>query len=323
MRWLVTGGAGFIGGHVVHALRDRGFDPVVLDDFSTGRRDVVPPGVSVVEGSLLDPSAVSEALKRNQLDGVIHIAGYKFAGESVGLPIHTFEQNVVGMMNLVEGMVENSLKRIIFSSSAAVYGEVEVEVITENHLRKPKNPYGQSKLIGEWLLDNMGVAHNFQHSSLRYFNVVGSSRSGIYDTSPHSLFSLVFEALVAGRAPKIFGSDYPTSDGTCVRDYIPVGALADAHVVAAEKLASGQTLEPAYNIGTGTGHTVAQVMKVMAEVTGIDFDPVLVDRRPGDPATVVASGELARRDLGWNPQTDLREMVQTSWDAYQTRQATL
>lgn len=318
----MTGGAGFIGGHVVHALLERGLEPIVLDDFSTGRAEFVPAGVSLVEGSLLDSSAIGKALSLGDVAGVIHIAGYKFAGESVGLPIHTYEQNVLGTMNLLQGMLENSVSRIIFSSSAAVYGEVDVEVITEDHPQNPKNPYGESKLIGEWLLRNMGVAHHFQHSSLRYFNVVGSSRSGIYDTSPYSLFSLVFEALTSGRTPKIFGSDYPTSDGTCVRDYIPVGALADAHVVAAEKLASGQNFEPVYNVGTGTGHSVAEVMRIMAEVTGIDFEPELVARRPGDPATVVASGELARRDLGWNPQTDLREMIHSAWDAYRSHQGT-
>jgi UDP-glucose 4-epimerase len=141
--------------------------------------------------------------------------------------------------------------------------------------------------------------------------------AGIYDTSPYSLFSLVFEALTKGKVPKIFGSDYPTTDGTCIRDYIPVGELADVHVVAAEKIATGVPLQVAYNIGTGTGHTVAEVMRVMAEETGIDFTPEYVDRRPGDPAVGVASGELARRDLEWNPNPDVREMVRTAWDAFQ------
>lgn len=316
MKWLVTGGAGFIGGHVVHALLNRGYEAVVLDDFSTGRPEVVPAGVPLISGTLLDPAVINTALAEPDLTGVIHIAGYKFAGESVKLPIHTYEQNVVGMMNLLDGMQKNGLSRIIFSSSAAVYGDVDVDVISEEHPTRPANPYGESKLIGEWLLHNMGVAHGLKHSSLRYFNVVGSSQPGIYDTSPYSLFSLVFGAISHGRSPKIFGSDYPTHDGTCVRDYIPVGTLADAHVVAAERLAKGEPLEAAYNIGTGTGHSVAEVMRVMAEVTGIGFEPERVARRPGDPATVVASGERARRDLGWNPQTKLHEMVSSAWNAY-------
>jgi UDP-glucose 4-epimerase len=317
MKWLVTGGAGFIGGHVVHALLRRGHTPVVIDDFSTGRRAFVPEGVEVVEGTLLDRAVVSQALSTADLEGVIHIAGYKFAGESVGLPIHTYEQNVVGMMNVLDQMVAHEVRKIIFSSSAAVYGEVSVPVIKENHPTNPANPYGETKLIGEWLLRDMGIAHAISHSSLRYFNVVGSREQGIFDTSPYSLFSLVFRALSAGVSPKIFGSDYDTADGTCVRDFIPVGALADVHVVAAEKLAAGQPLEAAYNIGTGTGHSVAEVMRVMSEVTGITLAPERVDRRPGDPATVVASGELARRDLEWNPTPDLHDMVSSAWSAFQ------
>jgi UDP-glucose 4-epimerase len=317
MTWLVTGGAGFIGAHVVHALQRRGHDVVILDDFSTGLRSFVPPGVEAVEGTLLDRAAVSKALSTRDVRGVIHIAGYKFAGESVGLPIHTYQQNVVGMMNLLEEMVRTSVRTILFSSSAAVYGEVTVPVIREDQPTAPANPYGESKLIGEWLLHDMGVAEGFTHSSLRYFNVVGSREPGIFDTSPHSLFSLVFRALSAGVRPKIFGDDYDTVDGTCVRDYIPVGELADVHVVAAEKLASGISLEPAYNIGTGTGHSVAEVMRVMAEVTGIDVKPEIIARRPGDPATVVASGDLARRDLEWDPNPDLRAMVSSAWRAFQ------
>ena len=301
---------------MVAALVERGIEAFVLDDFSTGRRDFLPNDVEVFEGSLLDTGVVERAVSSPGLAGVIHIAGYKFAGESVFDPIHTYEQNVVGMMNLLTGMEHAGVRRIIFSSSAAVYGEVDVDVITEDHPTRPANPYGESKLIGEWLLRNMGVAKEFHHSSLRYFNVVGSRVEGIYDTSPYSLFSLVFGALTEGKAPKIFGSDYDTPDGTCIRDFIPVGELADVHVVAAERLMAGKELQPAYNIGTGTGHSVAEVMRVMAEVTGIDFAPEIVSRRRGDPATVVASGDLAKRDLDWNPHPDLAPMIETAWRAF-------
>lgn len=319
MAWLVTGGAGFIGGHVVHAFLRRGIDVVVFDDLSTGRREVVPEGTTFIQGTLLDSAAISRALDQKDIEGVVHIAGYKFAGESVGAPLHTYEQNVVGMKNLLEGMRQAGIGKIIFSSSAAVYGEVDVEVISEDHPTRPANPYGESKLIGEWLLRDVGIAHGVHHSSLRYFNVVGSSEPGIYDTSPYSLFSLVFQAISSGKAPKIFGGDYPTKDGSCVRDYIPVGALATAHVVAAEKLAAEKKLEAAYNLGTGTGHSVAEVMAVMREVTGIDFTPEVVDRRPGDPATVVASGDWAKRDLDWDPSPDLFALVETAWAAFQGR----
>ena len=317
MKWLVTGGAGFIGGHVVAALVDRGIEPLVLDDFSTGRRDFLPDDVELFEGSLLDTDVVERSVSSPGLAGVIHIAGYKFAGESVFDPVRTYEQNVVGMMNLLTGMEHAGVRRIIFSSSAAVYGEVDVKVITEGHPTRPESPYGESKLIGEWLLRDVGVSHGLESVSLRYFNVVGSAVNGVHDTSPYSLLPLVFRALVEGKSPKIFGNDYPTPDGTCVRDYIPVGDLASVHALAATKIAVGEPLERVYNIGTGTGHSVAEIMRIVSEETGIDFDPDHVDRRPGDPAVVVASGELARRDLEWNPNTDLRHMVRTAWDAFQ------
>jgi len=321
MKTLVTGGAGYIGGHVVRSLLRNGHEVVIIDDLSTGLRSFVPDGAHLVEATLLDQQALRKVFDQFSADVVIHIAGFKFAGESVIDPLHAYEQNIIGTWNLLKAMESHSVKKIIFSSSSSVYGDAKEPVIDEAHSTVPISPYGESKLVGEWMLNSMATAHDFSVCSLRYFNVVGSSHEELFDTSPHGLFSMVFAAISAGERPKIFGSDYDTADGTCVRDYIPVGALADAHVVAAEKLAEGHTLEPAYNIGTGTGHTVAEVMKVMAEVTGISFEPELGDRRPGDPATVVASGDLARRDLGWDPQTDLREMVQTAWSAHQLAQS--
>ncbi len=320
MKTLVTGGAGYIGSHVVHSLLRKGHEVMIFDDLSTGLRAFVPQGALFVEATLLDQQALQNAFDQFSAEVVIHIAGFKFAGESVIDPLHAYEQNIAGTWNLLKAMESHSVKKVIFSSSSSVYGDAKEPVIDETHPKVPISPYGESKLVGEWMLNSMERAHGFSACSLRYFNVVGSSHANLFDTSPHGLFSKVFTALTAGESPKIFGSDYPTSDGTCVRDYIPVGALADAHVVAAEKLLAGKPLEPAYNIGTGTGHTVAEVMKVMADVTGISFEPERVDRRPGDPATVVASGDLARRDLGWNPQTDLGEMVQTAWSAYQVAQ---
>ena len=320
MKFLVTGGAGFIGSHVSHALVSRGHDVIIFDDFSSGRHSFVPRGAAVIQGSLLDVDLVDSALASAGIDAVIHIAGYKHAGESVIHPLHTYEQNVTGMMNLLEGMRSHGVTRIIFSSSSAVYGDVDVEVISEDHPTSPKSPYGESKLIGEWLLRNVGVAYGMEHTSLRYFNVVGSSHPGIFDVSPYSLFSLVFQALSAGTTPKIFGNDYNTADGTCVRDYIPVGALADAHVVAAERMVAGKPMETAYNLGTGTGHSVAQVMAVMSEVTGFDFQPDVVPRRAGDPATVVASGELATRDLGWSAAPDLHTMIEQAWTGFSSAQ---
>ena len=315
MTWLVTGGAGYIGGHVVHSLIREGESVVVIDDLSTGRAEVIPDGVPLIIGSILDDAALDEAFSHG-VSGVIHIAGFKYAGVSVDEPLHTYQQNVVAMVRLLEAMERHQVTTILFSSSAAVYGDVDVPLITEDHPKNPASPYGESKLIGEWLIADQAVARGLAHSSLRYFNVVGSGVPGIYDTSPYSLSSLVFGALTNGLAPKVFGSDYPTRDGSCVRDYIHVQALADAHVVAAKKLAAGETLRPAYNLGSGVGSTVKEVMAAVARVTGIDFTPELVDRRPGDPATVVASGELAATDLGWNMSVSLDDMLGSAWKEF-------
>lgn len=317
MTWLVTGGAGYIGAHVVHALVSRGHQVVVVDDLSTGRAEVIPDSVTLVRGSILDASVLDEAFA-GDISGVIHIAGYKYAGESVARPLHTYQQNVVGMVSLLEAMERHGVDTILFSSSAAVYGDVDVSVITEDHPKNPASPYGESKLIGEWLLADQSRATALAHTSLRYFNVVGSGVAGVYDTSPYSLMSLVFGAVARGEAPKIFGSDYPTRDGTCVRDYIHVHALAEAHVVAAEKLLDGVALLPAYNLGSGVGSSVLEVMSVVSEVTGSGMSPEMVARRPGDPATVVASGELARRDLSWQMDVPLADMVQSAWLEWST-----
>ena len=319
MTWLVTGGAGFIGGHVTHALLREGKDVVVLDDLSTGHRSSLASGAEFREGSLLERHVVDDAMSVRGLEGVVHIAGYKFAGESVERPLHTYEQNVVGMWNLLDSMRSHAVRNIIFSSSAAVYGDVDVGVIDEHQPTNPKSPYSESKLVGEWMLRDLALSDGFRHTSLRYFNVVGSREGGIGDQSPHSFLSLVFGAITRGARPQIFGDDYSTDDGTCVRDYIPVGELADCHVAAAHLLSSGQPLETAYNIGTGTGHSVAAVMGAVQRVTGIAFEPEILPRREGDPAMVVASGELAKRDLGWSPSGDLENMIRSAWDDYRSR----
>jgi UDP-glucose 4-epimerase len=212
-------------------------------------------------------------------------------------------------------MQDEGVDKMVFSSSASVYGTPDVDVVTEDTRLAPESPYGQSKLAGEWLMGDQGVAAGLQHTSLRYFNVVGSIDDSIYDTSPHNLFPLVFEALVQGRTPRINGDDYPTPDGTCVRDYIHVADLAHSHVVAAQKLEGGTPLAPAYNLGSGDGSSVREIMRAMAEVTGIAFEPEIAPRRPGDPARIVANGELAARDLDWQMRYTLAEMVASAWSA--------
>ncbi len=315
MTWLVTGGAGYIGSHVAAALQAAGMRVVVLDNLSTGRAEFVPPGVELVRADILDTDAVSAALTQHAVSGVIHVAGFKYAGVSVEKPLHTFEQNVTGMANLLEAMRAREVKQLVFSSSASVYGTPDVELVTESTPTAPESPYGESKLIGEWLSADMERAHGLAHTSLRYFNVVGSGLPYVYDVSPHNLFPLVFDALLAGKTPKVNGDDYPTPDGTCVRDYVHVSDVAAAHVGAARRLEVGSALQPAYNLGSGAGSSVGEIMRAMAEVTGIAFTPTVGPRRPGDPARIVGSGVLAQRDLDWQMRHLLSDMVKSAWMA--------
>ncbi|MBM7504186.1 UDP-glucose 4-epimerase GalE [Agromyces aurantiacus] len=315
MSWLVTGGAGYIGSHVVRAFRAQGIDTVVVDDLSSGRRAFVPEGVPFVEGSILDGSLLERAMAEHDVVGVVHLAGFKYAGVSVQRPLHTYQQNVTGTATLLGAMEATRVDRIVFSSSAAVYGTPDVDLVTEDTPKHPESPYGESKLIGEWLLADQGRATGLRHTSLRYFNVVGSGTDEVFDPSPHNLFPLVFDALLAGRTPRINGVDYPTPDGTCVRDYIHVADLADAHVAAARRLDAAEPLEAVYNLGSGDGVSVGEIMREVAEVTGIDFRPEHGPRREGDPARIVASGELAARDLDWRMRHSLSEMVASAWAA--------
>jgi UDP-glucose 4-epimerase len=248
------------------------------------------------------------------------LAGYKYAGESVKRPLHTFRQNVTGMEVLLAQVVELGVPAVVFSSSAACYGTPDVDVVTEDTVAAPESPYGESKLVGEWLLRDVARVSGLRHTCLRYFNVVGSGYDDLYDTSPHNLFPLVLRALTEGRRPKVFGTDYPTPDGSCVRDYVHVQDLALAHVAAADALEAGRPLAPVYNLGSGDGLSVLQIMEAVRRVTGIDVDPELTGRRPGDPARIVASGKLAARDLGWAMRHDIDAMVASAWQAWWTSQ---
>jgi UDP-glucose 4-epimerase len=322
MTWLVTGGAGYIGSHVVRVFRESGRDVVVLDDLSSGHRGFVPDGVPFVEGSVADPSAVEEALTGGKVlggaavNGVVHLAAFKYAGVSVQRPLHTYEQNVTGMQVLLGRMLDLGVRNLVFSSSAATFGTPDVDLVTERTATRPESPYGESKLVGEWLLRDVAAIAPLAHTSLRYFNVVGSGYEDLYDSSPHNLFPLVLKALTEGLRPKVFGTDYPTPDGSAVRDYIHVQDLALAHVAAADRLEKGEPLEPVYNLGSGEGVSVLQIMDAVRRVTGIEFTPEIAPRRPGDPARIVASGELAARDLDWRMRHDLDDMVESAWVAW-------
>lgn len=317
--WLVTGGAGYIGAHVVRAFLAEGIDPVVLDDLSSGKARFVPDGVPLVQGDINDTALVEATLRDHGATGVIHVAGFKYAGVSVDRPLHTYRQNVSGTMSVLAAMTAAGVESIVFSSSAAVYGTPDSELVTEDSPRHPESPYGESKLIGEWLMaDVVRSRPTTKAVSLRYFNVVGSGTDDVYDSSPHNLFPLVLEALIEGRSPRINGVDYPTPDGTCVRDYVHVADLAVSHVAAARALEDGRTLRPVYNLGSGEGLSVRQIMDSMARVTGIEFEPVIGPRRPGDPARIVANGDLAAADLNWAMRHTVDDMVASAWSARRT-----
>ncbi|WP_051973708.1 UDP-glucose 4-epimerase GalE [Cryobacterium sp. MLB-32] len=317
MAWLVTGGAGYIGSHVVRAFLAEGIKVVVLDNLSSGHERFVPADVPFVRGDVLDGELLLNLFADHQIDGVVHVAGFKYAGVSVQRPLHTYEQNVTATATLLAAMQESGIDKIVFSSSAAVYGTPHTDLVTEGTPKSPESPYGESKLIGEWLLRDQGIATGLTHTSLRYFNVVGSGALDLSDTSPHNLFPLVFAALAEGRTPRINGTDYQTPDGTCVRDYIHVADLAVSHVAAARRLAAGETIESVYNLGSGDGVSVGEIMSTVATVTGIDFVPEHGPRRAGDPDRIVASGELAARDLDWKMRHSLDDMVRSAWESSQ------
>ncbi len=326
MTWLVTGGAGYIGSHVARALLESGRTVVLLDDLSSGHRSFVASDVPLVAGSIADRAAVDEAFAAARsrpdgtLDGVVNLAGFKYAGVSVQRPLHTYRQNVTGMQVLLEAMLDAEVPAMVFSSSAATYGTPDVDLVTESTATGPQSPYGESKLIGEWLLRDVAAISELHHTSLRYFNVVGSGYPDLYDTSPHNLFPLLLAALTDGRTPIVNGTDYPTPDGSCVRDYVHVQDVALAHVAAVAALEQGRPLEPVYNLGSGSGLSVLEIMAAVSRVTGRDFTPEVRDRRPGDPPRIVASGELATRDLDWKMRHDVDAMVESAWTAWTAAQ---
>jgi UDP-glucose 4-epimerase len=313
--WLVTGGAGYIGSHVARALSASGRDVIVLDDLSTGVESFVAPDVPLVRGSVDDPVAVEAALELG-VDGVVHLAAFKYAGVSVDRPLETYRRNVCGTVTLLDGMLAAGVDRLVFSSSAGVFGTPDVDQVTEETPHAPESPYGASKSMSERIINDTVAVSPLKGTSLRYFNVVGSSYEDIWDVSPYNLFPAVMRALVAGRAPWVSGTDYPTPDGSCIRDYVHVGDIALAHVAAVEALEGGRQLASAYNLGSGEGLSVLEIMAAFRRATGIDFEPELKDRRPGDPARIVASGRLAARDLDWRMRHSVDDMVSSAWASW-------
>ncbi|HSN07243.1 MAG TPA: UDP-glucose 4-epimerase GalE [Candidatus Angelobacter sp.] len=320
MTWLLTGGAGYIGAHVLRALRGSGRDVVVVDDLSTGHAAVVPDDVPLVRADVRDREALVRVMTEHSVTGVVHLAAKKAVGESVAEPLRYYRENVDGALALAEAMVGADVTRIVYSSSAAVYGDVAVDLVTEDVPTRPVSPYGETKLVGEWIFRDAAVAHGFAVTALRYFNVAGAASDELADTAAANLIPMVLRAHARGERPQIFGADYPTPDGTCIRDYIHVADLADAHVAAAATLDAGEPGFAAYNIGRGTGSSVREVVASVAAAIGVDLDAEVVGRRPGDPAVLVASARRATDGLGWTATRDLDAMTTSAWSAFRARQ---
>ena len=316
MTWLVTGGAGYIGAHVVRAMVADGQSVVALDDLSTGDASRVDAGAVFAEGSVLDGALVRRLIAGHGVTGVVHIAAKKQVGESVADPLLYYRENVGGMVALLDACRAEGVDRFVFSSSAATYGLPDVDLVTEETPGTPLSPYGESKLVGEWLLRDCGTAFGLRTTALRYFNVAGAASPDLGDPGVFNLVPLVFRALSEGRRPQVFGADYPTPDGTCVRDYVHVADVADAHLVAVKALDAGDP-GATYNVGRGEGSSVREVLQVVQEVTGLDATPEVVARRPGDPARIVASVEKIRQDLEFTAQRGLEDMVQSAWEAWE------
>lgn len=315
-RVLVVGGAGYIGSHMVKLLLEQGEAVVVCDDLSTGYRDAVSGGV-FEQGSLADPGFLDGLFSRHRFDAVMHFASFIQVGESVREPAKYYRNNIVNTLNLLDAMLKHQVRRLVFSSSAAVYGEPQATPIPESHPCNPVNPYGLSKWVVEQILRDYDLAYGLKSVCLRYFNAAGADPSGKlgerHEPETH-LIPLVLQAAAGRRAAiEVFGRDYPTADGTCVRDYVHVTDLCAAHALALKHLRAGKDSR-AFNLGNGNGFSVAQVIAAAARVTGHKIAVKDAPRRPGDPAVLVADARLARAELGWAPEyAELETIVEHAW----------
>jgi UDP-glucose 4-epimerase len=318
MKLLVTGGAGYIGSVVAHQLLERGDEVAVLDDLSRGHRGAVPDGARFIEVSLADPEATRAAL-REGFDGVLHFAALALVAESVEFPERYHRGNFVGTLNLLDAMREHGISKLVFSSTCATYGEPERVPMPETLPTNPVNAYGNSKLAVDRMIGDECRAHGLAATSLRYFNVAGASGPYGEDHYPEThLIPLVLQAAAGTREHvSVFGTDYPTDDGTAVRDYIHVEDLGRAHLLALDRVTAGR--HNIYNLGNGLGFSVRQVIDAARRVTGREIPVREEPRRPGDPAQLVASSELIREELGWEPEKDLEAMIADAWAWRQAR----
>ncbi len=318
MNILVTGGAGYIGSHTVRALlATPDMHPVIFDNLSTGHAESVPEGVTLVKGDIHDISLVAETLKKYDIAGVIHFAASSLVGESMTDPAKYYSNNVEGTLHLLMGMKEAGVNKIVFSSTAAVYGEPEKTPIEEDFPHNPTNVYGRTKLVIENMMRDFTNAYGFRYVALRYFNAAGAAFDGTIgeDHNPEShLIPIILKAAQGVRDHiAIYGTDYPTPDGTCIRDYIHVVDLADAHVLAMKYLMHGGESNY-FNLGSENGFSVRDIIDTAKQVTGIDFKVTEEERRAGDPAVLIASSKKCKAALGWHPtHSDTKEIIATAW----------
>jgi UDP-glucose 4-epimerase len=314
MAVLVTGGAGYIGSHVARLLGDQA---VVVDDLSAGLESRIGNATLLnldiaVEGAT---EKLAAFMKNNSVTAVVHLAAKKKVGESVEKPEWYYQQNIGGMANLLEAMRLAGVNKLVFSSSAATYGIPDVDSVNEDFNCKPINPYGETKLIGEWMAQNAAKAWGLRHVNLRYFNVAGAGWSDLADTAVANLIPIVFAALKAEEKPKVFGDSYPTADGSCVRDYVHVLDLAEAHIAALGYLDKSDRPFNTFNVGSGSGHSVFEVLDMIRKITGINFEAEVLAGRAGDPAFLCADTSRIKQTLGWSTERDLEEIVRSAWQA--------
>jgi UDP-glucose 4-epimerase len=320
MNVLVTGGAGYIGSVIVEALVQQGHTVVVIDSLYKGHRAAVTPPARLYPFDLADRDAIRRLLAEQQIEAVVHMAADSLVGESMQHPTKYFRNNVINSLNLVEAMLAAGVRQLVFSSTAAVYGEPAQVPITEDVPAAPTNVYGESKLAFERMLRWLGEIHGLRWISLRYFNAAGATERLGEDHDPEThLIPLVLQVALGKRdRVQLYGTDYPTPDGTCIRDYIHVADLAQAHILALEALARGDTPSRAYNLGNGMGYSNRQVIDAARRVTGHPIPVEAAPRRPGDPAVLVASSDLIRRDLGWQPRyPEIDVIVESAWRWHQ------